>query len=178
VTGFTPALLTFLTSAQEVTSALFPAGSSEPSVPFSVRIRPTPGVAMVTLDVDGQRYEYFNGPEEWRKMVWPAQGKAPGALLRVRLAGGREETLQQEGDWGLFRLLESGQVVGEPGIRDFATSFRFPSLGVSVVLDFRPARGDSPFFGPRRGGKPKLFTSFRSSLAPPPSIARGSPACH
>ncbi len=177
-TGFVPALLVFLGKAQDVTTVLFPSGSNEPAVPFSVRIRPTPRVASVIFDVDGQRFEYFNGPEEWRKMTWPAQGKAPGALLRVRIAGGREETLQQDGEWGLFRLIESGQIAGEPGIRDFTVSFPFPSLGVNIVLDFRPARSEAPFFGVRRGGKARLLAPFRAGLAPPPAIGVGTPACN
>ncbi len=177
-TGFVPGLLVFLSKAQDVTTVLFPAGATDPAVPFSVRIRPTPRVASVIFDVDGQRFEYFNGPEEWRKMTWPAQGKAPGAMLRVRIAGGREETLQQDGEWGLFRLIESGQLSGEPGIRDFTVSFPFPSLGVSIVLDFRPARSEAPFFGIRRGGKARLFAPFRTALAPPMVIGKGSPGCN
>lgn len=174
--GFSPALLPFLAKAQEITTVLFPAGASEPTVPFTVRIRPTPRVASVVLDVDGQRFEYFNGPEEWRKMTWPAQGKAPGAVLRVRVAGGREETLQQEGEWGLFRLLESGQVSGQPGLRDFTVGFQFPASGVTIVLDFRAARSEAPFFGARRG-KARLFGPFRSGIAPPATIGGGVPPC-
>jgi type VI secretion system protein ImpL len=177
-TGFVPALLPFLSRAQDVTTVLFPAGSSEPAVPFSVRIRPTPRVATVVFDVDGQRFEYFNGPEEWRKFTWPGQGKAPGAMLRVRMAAGREETLQQEGEWGLFRLIESGEIVGSPGLRDFTVSFPFGSLGVNIVLDFRPARSEAPFFGVRRSGKATLLAPFRTGLAPPMAIGKGSPACN
>jgi len=176
-TGFSPALLGFLAKAQDVTTVLFPAGAAEPAVPFSVRIRPTPRVASVAFEVDGQRFEYFNGPEEWRKMTWPAQGKAPGALLRVRMAGGRDETLQQEGEWGLFRLLESGQVSGQPGQRDFTASFPFPASGVTVVLDFRASRSEAPFFGVRRG-KAALLAPFRAGLGPPNTIGGGVPPCN
>jgi type VI secretion system protein ImpL len=177
-TGFSPTLLGFLAKAQDVTTVLFPAGAGEPQVPFSVRIRPTPRVASVIFDVDGQRFEYFNGPEEWRKMNWPAQGKSPGAMLRVRLAGGREETLQQEGEWGLFRLLETGQVSGQPGQRDFSASFPFPSSGVTIVLDFRAARSEAPFFGVRRSGRAALLAPFRAGLSPPTTIGGGVPPCN
>jgi type VI secretion system protein ImpL len=177
-TGFSGALLPFLAKAQDVTTVLFPAGAAEPQVPFSVRIRPTPKVASVIFDVDGQRFEYFNGPEEWRKMTWPAQGKAPGAMLRVRLAGGREETLQQEGEWGLFRLLESGQVSGQAGARDFTASFPFPASGVTVVLDFRASRSEAPFFGVRRGGRAALLAPFRAGISPPNTIGGGVPPCN
>ncbi|HEY6099503.1 MAG TPA: type VI secretion system membrane subunit TssM, partial [Anaeromyxobacter sp.] len=177
-TGFSPALLGFLARAQDVTTVLFPSGAGDPQVPFSVRIRPTPKVASVVFDVDGQRFEYFNGPEEWRKMTWPAQGKAPGAMLRVRMAGGREETLQQEGEWGLFRLLETGQVSGQAGQRDFTASFPFPASGVTVVLDFRASRSEAPFFGIRRGGRVALLAPFRAGISPPTTIGGGVPPCN
>jgi type VI secretion system protein ImpL len=175
--GFRGDLLAFLKKAQEITTVLFPAAASEPSVPFSVRIRPTPNVASVIFEVDGQRFDYFNGPEEWRRMTWPAQGKAPGAMLRVRAANGREETLQQDGEWGLFRLLDAGKLKGEPGLRDFAMSFSFASLGVSVVMDFRPARSESPFFGTGAGHGKRLLAPFRSGFAVPSSIGKGGPGC-
>jgi type VI secretion system protein ImpL len=176
-TGFSPSLLPFLRQAQEVTTVLFPSGAAEPKVPFAVRIRPTPRVASVVLEVDGQRFEYFNGPEEWRKMTWPAQGRSPGALLRVRAATGREEILQQDGEWGLFRLLEAGQVRGEPGPRDFTVAFDFPALGVTIVVDFRPDRSEAPFFGVKRGAKSRLLAPFRSGIGPPMVIGKGAPSC-
>jgi type VI secretion system protein ImpL len=175
--GFRSDLLAFLRRAQEITTVLFPANASEPSVGFSVRIRPTPKVATVILEVDGQRFEYNNGPEEWRRMTWPGQGKALGALIRVRTAQGREEVLQQDGEWGLYRLLEAGQPKGEPGLRDFAMSFSFPSLGAVVVMDFRPARSEAPFFGMRRAGRPRLMAPFRGGFSVPAAIGRGGPPC-
>ncbi len=173
--GFRGDLLSFLKRANEITTVLFSANAPEVGVPFSVRIRPTPKVASVVFEVDGQRFEYFNGPEEWRKMTWPAQGRAPGALLRVRGASGKEETLQQDGEWGLFRLLEVGQLKGEPGLRDFTMSFNFPALAVAVVMDFRPARSEAPFFGTGRGRK--LLGPFRSGFAVPASIGKSGPPC-
>ena len=177
--GFRGELLGFLRKAQEITTVLFPANAADPTVPFSVRIRPTPKVAAVFLDVDGQRFEYYNGPEEWRRMTWPGgQGKSPGAMIRVRAANGREETLQQDGEWGLFRLLDAGQLKGAPAGRDFSMSFSFPSLGVSVVVDFRPARSEAPFFGISRSSKPRLLAPFRSGFVVPSAIGKSGPGCN
>ena len=61
------------------------------------------------LEADGQRVEYRNGPEEWQRIVWT--GKIPGASLRARFDDGREERIQRDGEWGLFRLLEAGRTV-------------------------------------------------------------------
>jgi type VI secretion system protein ImpL len=178
VSGFQGDLLTFLKRAQDVTAVLFPAGATDPKVEFTVRIRPTPGVALVWLEVDGQKFDYRNGPEEWHRITWPGQGKAPGASLRVKAASGQEEVVQQEGEWGLYRLIEAGRLKGDPGARDFAITWALPSLGSSVTLDFRPARSDSPFFGLRRPGvKPRLMAPFRSGVLPPANIGKGGPGC-
>jgi len=174
--GYRPELLPFLRQALEVTSGLFPEGAQDPSVAFSVRIRPTPRIAAVFMQVDGQRLEYRNGPEEWHALVWPnkAAGGNRGASLRVRTADGTEETLQQDGDWGLLRLLEQGSVRGEPAARDFAMAFEF-ALGATVVIDFRTDRSSSPFFGAARHAR--LLEPFRDFPPAPPSIGPGGGTC-
>ncbi len=174
--GFRPELLPFLKRALEITAALFPAGAADPSVAFSVRIRPTPRIAAVVFDVDGQRADYRNGPEEWYRLVWPGQGKAPGASLRVRSATGQEEMLQRDGEWGLFRLLEAGTLQGEPGGRDFTMNFPMPALSATITIDFRAARSETPFFGLRHGGRPRLLEPFRGATVPL-EIGRGGGAC-
>lgn len=175
--GFRGDLLTFLERAQEVTRSMFPAGAAEPRVELSVRIRPTPGVAIVILEVDGQRFEYRNGPEEWFRVTWPLKGKTTGAALRARTSAGREEVVQQDGEWGLLRLVEAGKLKGEPGARDFTVSWPLPSLGASLTVDFRPARSESPFFGARRG-KTRLLAPFRAGVAPPLVIGKAGAGCN
>ena len=97
--------------------------------------------------------------------------------LAVRVSPG-DETLQQEGEWGLFRLLEAGKVSGQPGQRDFTASFPFPASGVTVVVDFRASRSEAPFFGIRRGGRAALLAPFRAGLSPPSTIGGGVPPCN
>jgi type VI secretion system protein ImpL len=168
-------LLAFLKRAQDVSSALFPANAAAPSVGLSVRIRPTPRVAVVFFEVDGQRIEYRNGPEEWYPFTWPAAN--PGARLRVRTADGREETLQRDGEWGFFRLLEAGAVKGQAGARDFTMTWSLPGLGLAVTADFRAARTETPFFSIRSGGSARLFEPFRAGLVAPAEIGTGGRGC-
>jgi len=175
--GFRGDLLPFLERAQDVTRSLFPAGASEPRVELSLRVRPTPGVAVVIVEVDGQRFEYRNGPEEWFRLVWPGKGKASGASFRARTSSGREEVVQQDGEWGLLRLIESGKLKGEPGARDFTVSWPLPSLGASLTVDIRPARSESPFFGARRG-KARLLGPFRAGVQPPAVIGKAGAGCN
>ena len=85
---------------------------------------------------------------------------------------------QQDGEWGLLRLVEAGKLAGEPGARDFAVSWPLPSLGTSVTVDFRPARSETPFFGVRHSGeKARLFAPFRNGIAAPLTIGKSGPAC-
>jgi type VI secretion system protein ImpL len=49
-------------------------------------------------------------------MRWPGGGRQRGASIRVRGAQNIDEVIQQEGEWGLFRLLEQGTIEGNPAI--------------------------------------------------------------
>jgi type VI secretion system protein ImpL len=173
--GIKGELLSFLNHADEISTVLFPTGAQEPKVQFSYTIHPTPGLALVSFEVDGQRFDYRNGPEESRTMIWPAQGGAKGARLHVRAINGEEETIQKEGDWGLFRLLETGKVKGVPTGNNFSMSWPMLSQGVQVTIDFRSARTQAPFFGvPGTPGKPRLMEPFRNGSSSAPSLS-GSP---
>jgi type VI secretion system protein ImpL len=170
---FKPELVQFLRRAHEVTGSLFPPGATEPVVSLSLRIRPTPRIASVSLEIDGQRVEYRNGPEEWNRVSWPGQGQAPGALLRVRTASGAEESLVRDGDWAFLRLLEAGRIQGAGGTRDFTVAFPMQALGATITIDFRTARSETPFFGARRGGGTRFLEPFRG-LTLPLSIGGGA----
>lgn len=174
VSGFQPEILAYLDRAQEVTQTMFSNGVAEPRVQVSARIRPTPGVAVVWLEVDGVRFDYRNGPEEWHRLTWPGQVK--GASLRARTASGQEEVVQQEGDWGLFRLMEAGKA--KPGAgQDFSVTWALPSLGASVTIDFHPDRSDTPFFGSRKHGGGRFLAPFRVPLTPPAEIGKSGASC-
>ena len=175
--GFRPELVPYLKRGQEITSALFPPRAAEPSVGFTVHIRPTPGVAAVFLDVDGQKTDFRNGPDEWVKFIWPGPGKASGASLRVRSDTGREDTLQREGEWGFLRLLEAGTVQGDPTSLGFAVAFSMPAVGATVTIDFRPASSENPFFAARGAGRGRLLDPLRAGPAIPLEIGKGGPPC-
>jgi type VI secretion system protein ImpL len=86
------------------------------------------------------------------------------------------ETLQQEGEWGLFRLFEEASVRASSGARVFTLVWRIPSLDTEVAIDIRPARGDSPFIGETRPGqRGQLLQPFRiSGVVPPPDLGHGA----
>lgn len=172
--GFSEALLGFLARSHEITTVLFPPGAKEPLVEFEVRIRPSPGVASITFELDGQVVKAQNEPDRWHKLRWPGEGRK-GAAIRVKGAQNLSETIRQDGDFGLFRLLEAGTVSASLSSRVFSVTWPLGSRsGVTITFDFRPLRTEAPFFGLSRRGGMKLFQSFRGGgVYPPHAIARG-----
>lgn len=169
--GYAADLARFLARSQRISSALFPPNADKPRVDFELRVRPAPGIAQVTLNIDGQLADFHNGPDTWVHLTWPGEGDKRGAQMRVR--GERiDETLTQEGEWGLFRLLEKGTVDGNDGERFVTVRFRLRTQN-DVVLDLRPARVENPLVGTK-----VLLEVFRTDhVAAPSAIATGDKAC-
>ena len=169
--GYTSELVRFLERSQRLSSALFPPNAERPRVDFEVRVRPSPGIAQVTLNIDGQVADFHNGPDTWVHLTWPGDSDKHGAQLRVR--GARvDETLTQEGEWGLFRLLEQGTVDANDGERLVTVRFRLRTQS-DVVVDLRPARVENPLVGTKG-----LLEVFRADhLAAPRAIAVGERGC-
>ena len=166
-------VLAYLARANQVTRALFPPSSGDPVLAFSVHIVPSPKF-WVMLTVDGQTVDYRNGPEDWYQFKWPQGGKAPGASIRVRdPRGSVDHTIHAEGEWGLLRLFEQG-TPRAVGPTTFTVAWRVPTVDAEVVIDFRPARSDTPFFGSLRAGHhAQALQPFRAPGLTPPTF----PAC-
>lgn len=172
-------LVQFLDRTQDITTVMFPTGQNQPEVRFEVRIRPTPRIATLTFTVDGQEIEYHNGPEQWHQMRWPGEGRVRGASIRAR-GEGIDETVAQEGEWGLFRLLEEGVVRGTPSARIFSVTWTLRDANMEVGVDIRPARSENPFLGiPRRDDSATgIVRPFRvEGVAAPHMITRLGHPC-
>lgn len=173
-------LPSFLQLAQDVTASYFPPGSEVPRADFDVQIHPSPEVATIELNVGGMEtpIHYENGPERWERTWWPGEHPEAGAYLEVRGANGMIERIDQEGEWGLFHLLEAGTVVESDG-RLFTVAFRLRTHDVEVRITLRPVRGDNPFFGAvGRTQRPALMAPVRASgLALPREIVVGQSLC-
>jgi type VI secretion system protein ImpL len=173
--SFQSTLFAFLKRSDDITASLFSPGNPEPGVTFDFLIKPSPALAAITFSVDGQSVEYKNGPEEWHKFRWPGDGKKSGAFIKVRNSRGQVETLDQEGEWGLFRLMEAGAPQVERGARVFSVTWKMPATGADVVINFRPARTATPFFGTSPGPNTGMLQPFRvPNVVPPRTIGRGA----
>ncbi len=168
---YTPELVRFLHRAQALSNALFPPRADAPRVDLEVRVRPAPGVAQVLLTVDGQVVDFHNGPERWIRVSWPGASDRRGASLRVR-GDGIDETVLQEGEWGLFRLLEQSEVSTQPGERFFSARWRLHTQH-DVLVDMRPARSENPIVGAK--GFLELFRGVGTEL--PRALTREAKAC-
>ncbi|NRD51787.1 type VI secretion system membrane subunit TssM [Corallococcus exiguus] len=171
-------VLAFLARSHEISESLFAPRDAEPGVQFSFHVRPSPKLSSIRFTVDGQTVDYNNGPEEWHSMKWPQQGKTVGASIKVRNNRGQTESIEREGEWGLFRLLEEGTPVVESGARVFSVTWKVPSMDTEVVIDFRPTRSASPFFGITVGRNARLMQPFRMpGVLPPRVIGKGGAGC-
>jgi type VI secretion system protein ImpL len=164
------ALVPYLQRARDITTVFFPPGATEPSLELDVRIRPAARVAAQSLSVGGKLVEYHNEPESWQRVAWPGAEPGAGATLEISGEGGMHERIGQEGEWGLFRLLESGTVVANAGSRSFTATFDLRSHDVRIVIDFRPVRSETPFFGVQgRDRAPRFLSPLRATAAVPPN---------
>ncbi len=164
-------LVRFLNRSFALTTVLFPARAEKPRVDFEVRVRPSPGIAQVLLTIDGQLIDFHNGPEKWIRITWPGEGGKPGAQMRVKGAN-IDETLGQDGEWGLFRLLDKGTISANPGERFFTARWRLHTQN-DVTVDIRPARSENPFVGQRA-----YLEAFRAEgVMAPTVIAIGAKPC-
>ena len=57
-----------------------------------------------------------------------------------------QERIKQDGPWGLMRLLEAGSLQKEAG-RTFTVAWQLQTHDVTLRVDFRPKRSESPFLG-------------------------------
>lgn len=164
-------LVRFLNRSVLLSSVLFPSRAEKPRVDFEVRVRPSPGIAQVLFTIDGQLIDFHNGPEKWIRISWPGEGGKPGATMRVKGAS-IDETLGQDGEWGLFRLLDKGTISANPGERFFTARWRLHTQN-DVTVDIRPARSENPFVGTRA-----YLEAFRAEGVLAPSvIAVGGKPC-
>ncbi|MEE9384503.1 MAG: type VI secretion system membrane subunit TssM [Nannocystaceae bacterium] len=176
-TNYERSILPFLQRSQDLGRALFPPGASGPAVSWDALIHGTRGVSVIELAVDGVTIDYRNGPERWQRLAWPGEGDKRGASLRAR-GRGINGILEQEGEWGLFRLLDQGQVSGSAAKRVFSVRWDLSSQNAGIVtMKFRPTRGATPFFGVAERPVKFLGLFRHKSVRVPRKIVADRAAC-
>lgn len=166
----------YLQKAQVASNTLFSGGDLR--IQLDVLINPSPAYGLIALDVGGHPLEYRGGPEQWATMAWPSGDPKLGATLRVRGRGGVEGTVDYAGEWGLFRLIESGKLVGEGRSSSYRVSWTPSRFKEPVVIEFRPSAGQGDLFTVHRRSMGGSAVALKlGDLEPPASITKGGQAC-
>lgn len=116
----------------------------QPQVGFTVSITTPPeGIGRLTIDIDGQTFEYKAGePAQPVAMQWP--GPKPGAT-RVSAwdtSGEPLPTLSYPGEWGMFHALDAASLQRRTETR-FGATFGFGSARANVDIEAASLR--NPF---------------------------------
>jgi type VI secretion system protein ImpL len=158
--GFRGDFLGCLAAAQNVTDAVFRGDTTEPNVPFGVKMQAVgANVSEITLRVDGQALVYRNEPERWQSMQWPGKDGPAGAAIQVRGANFKDE-IRRPGEFAFMRLLAEGGVRPiAPGAVDLEASWDLNRGETRVTIQFRPPASKHPF-----------LKGFFSTLQCPPAV--------
>ncbi|MDH5775349.1 MAG: type VI secretion system membrane subunit TssM, partial [Nitrospirota bacterium] len=152
-------ILDSLRYAKFFSSSLFLKGQGTPSVPFELYPYSDQGpsaslVSHIRLKVGEQELTYDMGPPEWKELIWPGPSGSAGSLLQVKV-NGRWESREQQGWWGLFRLLENAQIspMSESLYRVVWAWDSADSKPLRIQYDLRARRAENPF-------QPNFFSKF------------------
>lgn len=139
-----PAFVRFFNQAAGLSAALYPAGSTSPTLNFTAGILPSKGIQSVTLAIDTQR---LSGASISKPFTWSAQ-TAQMAQVTANYSSG-SLPLQFNGTWALFHLIDKGKVeqAGPP------TRLAYPLeiAGTPIVVDSTPLVVRIELSGPNAG---------------------------
>ncbi len=97
-----PKFLTFFNHAARISAGLYPGGAKSPSLTFTLRFLPSPGVANATLVVDGQRIPNGSITQTFH---WDGATAQKSSLVYDS-----NEVLPLTGTWSLFQLVRTAQI--------------------------------------------------------------------
>lgn len=160
---FTPEFLASLEHARLVSDGLFPRGASDLGVTFEVYPHPPQGgasrmVSEILLELGGQTLRYRMEPQEWHELKWPGSVPISGASLKVQVGTSWMTVGREYKDWwGLFRLLNEGRLVPQPGDVQYRVQWDLQTgeeRPILIQYDLRTRSHKNPFH-------PGLFEQFR-----------------
>jgi type VI protein secretion system component VasK len=107
----TPEILAFLTRAQAIADAFYPAGAAQPHLTYTLRPKLDSSLKdwTLTLTIDGQVREWTPTSSLQKQFTWPVQAEAKdqGAVGRIGTGDGGLSTpfASRGGLWGIFRIM-------------------------------------------------------------------------
>ena len=149
----------FLKHAQELTDLLYAKDPGKLGVNVSIRLRSSAPYTKVVFEMGGKKATYFNTKERWEDLTWPGRG----AVFHFFQKSGEGDIGFPDGEWALFRLLESGKLTPASEGDDYLAGTWTPPIASDGVIraDIKPAA---------------LLRAFRG-LDIPRSIVAGAGGC-
>nr|WP_155141013.1 type VI secretion system membrane subunit TssM [Roseibium sp. RKSG952] len=108
--GISNAVIAQFQKASEIRDSFF-LSPGLPSITFDIKpVALDPNVEQAILEIEGQPVTYAHGPPEVTPLTWPGQnsGRTRVAFTPARLDV--NNSIQREGPWSLFRLLDTAEV--------------------------------------------------------------------
>jgi type VI protein secretion system component VasK len=141
--AYRPSLLQFLKRAEEISELLF-RDPTKLSVPYAIRIHPTPGYQRIQFISGGRTVSYINTRERWEDVMWPARG----ASFLLQNQSGTVEMGKNGVDWGLFHILDDAKMERGSDTEDFLkATWQTPIGDGQMKVDFKPTTLWKPFKG-------------------------------
>jgi type VI secretion system protein ImpL len=100
-----PPFLQFFNKAANVSSALYPARATAPTLTFTAHVTTSKNIPAAILSIDAQQ---LTGSDVSRQFTWSAQS-AQQAQLSATYGNAPLPLAQSSGTWALFRVLSKGQ---------------------------------------------------------------------
>lgn len=130
--------------AAKIRDVFFPAGVPLPVLNFEFKVlEMDAAISQLSLDFDGQLFQYAHGPQIPRAVSWP--GSLGSNQIRIELSGAQinRKSLVVNGPWALMRLFDSGERRRLQPEKFITTLFIH---GYKVVLEITASSVNNPFY--------------------------------
>lgn len=140
---FNPAFLQAVNQLSQLADILYTDGGM--GIRFELMGKPVRDVVETTFNLDGQKLRYFNQMESWQSFNWPGATDKPGVMLTwTSVNGGANLFADEQGNWGLIRLLEKAAITPlDDGDTRYRLILNTPD-GIPLTWNMRTELGRGP----------------------------------
>ena len=108
--SFSNTALRQMQHAAAIRDAFFQGGRQTPGVEFELKpVFLDKSVKRILLDVEGQRFEYYHGPQRFQQAQWPGPRGNKEVRIVFKVSDLTEALLREEGPWAWFKVLDWAQ---------------------------------------------------------------------
>ncbi len=130
--------------AAKIRDVFFASGSSMPALNFEFKVlEMDAAISQLSLDFDGQLFQYAHGPQIPRAVSWPGPLGSNQIRIELSSAEANRKSLVVNGPWALMRLFDSGERRRLQPEKFISTLF---IQGYKVVLEITSSSVNNPFY--------------------------------